>query len=121
MVDRNAVLGLVPETGGPDHIELEADGQFHVVLGTKEEHDGIKVQATNPAVVRLLLEQSYFRPQTYYCRVEDGSGRKLEPDELADDREAVERIDGVEGMVPYDAVSLGRDGDARTVGDLIGK
>lgn len=121
MPDRNAVLDLVPETNGPTFIELEADGLFHLVLGTKEEHDGIKIQATNPAVVRLLVEQPYFRPQTYYCRTADGSGRKLDPDELAANREEVEHIEGLEGMLPYDGVAVGRGDDARTVGDLIGK
>lgn len=121
MPDRNAVLDLVPETGDPSFIDLEADGRFHLVLGTKEEHDGIKVQATDPAVVRLLVEQPYFRPQTYYCRSTDGSARKLDPDELAADRDAVDHVEGVEGMLPYDGVAVGRGDHARTVGALIGK
>lgn len=120
MADRTEVLELVPQEGGPRYIELEADGQFHVILGTKEEHDGIKVQATNPSVVRLLLESEDFEPETYYCRLVDGGGTKLDPEPLAARRDEVEVIDGVEGMLPYDAVSLTGDGDSRSIGDLIG-
>lgn len=119
MDDRTRALSRVPEDGGPKYIELEADGEFHVILGTKEEHDGIKVQATTPAVVRRLLNLDYFTPQQYYCRLADGGKATVEADELDEALEGVEVIDGVEGMLPYDAVSLARGADAVSVADLI--
>ena len=118
MVSTERIRELVHRSDGVPNLDLTAEGQFHVVLGTKNEHDGVKVQAMNATVIDLLLDVEYFRIEKYYCRTDAGD-RTFEPGEFEDEADTVVAIDGLEGMLPYDAVSIGRSGDEHAVADLL--
>lgn len=105
---------LVAKLGGEQlaqELSLQAEGNFHFILGTKDEHDGVKVYASNPGIVEALLGNDRFRPQKYYCRLAGDEAAILEGDEVVERLADVESIDAMEGMLPYDAVRIdGADG-----------
>ena len=122
MPDGKQLIGLLDDSQDAYDLTLTAEGRFHVVLGTKDEHDGIKVYASNPRVVEELLTHAEFRIETYYCLVSDSEeGKTFDPDEFDEAYDRVETITAVDGMLPYGAVTIEKDGESLDIGSLIGK
>lgn len=119
MIDRRAQIDRIEEEWPRPPLELEAEGHFHFILGTKDEHDGVKIYASNPRVIRAVLEDDEFRPDQYYCTMADESRAILEPDELAEHDDEVESIHAVDGMLPYDAVTISAADEELTAADVI--
>lgn len=119
MTDESALLDKI-EPGWPHRpLQLDAEGHFHFILGTKDEHDGIKVYASNPRVIESLVQYDEFRAEQFYCTRADDKKAKLDPDELDEHFDEVDTINAVDGMLSYDAVEIqGADGPL-DVGDVI--
>lgn len=119
MTDETELIDKI-QPGWPHRpLQLDAEGHFHFILGTKDEHDGIKVYASNPRVIETLVQYDDFEPEQFYCTRNEDERAKLDPDELDDHFEEVDSISAVDGMLSYDSVEIkGADGPI-DIGDII--
>lgn len=106
MTDKSKILNRIDPEWPHRPLQLDAEGHFHFILGTKDEHDGIKVYASNPKVIESLVQFDDFRPQQYYCTRADGKKAKIESDELEEYIDEVDSISAVDGMLAYDAIEI---------------
>lgn len=111
MTDDPEVIDKI-QSGWPHRpLQLDAEGHFHFILGTKDEHDGVKVYASNPRVIESLVRYDDFTPEQFYCTRANGDKAKLDPDELDEYFDEVDSISAVDGMLSYDSVEIqGADG-----------
>lgn len=119
MIDRQEQIELVEDVWPRPPLELEAEGHFHFIMGTKDEHDGVKVFASNPHVIRALLADETFRPEQYYCTLVDESRQKVEPEDLADWLDEIDAIHAIDGMLPYEAVTISLAEGGLTAADVL--
>lgn len=120
MVERQEIIERIDYESPSAMLNLNAEGNFHLILGTKDEHDGIKVYAANPQMVEKLLNDDAFSPDQYYATwAENGEGVKFDPGELDEHIESVSSIGAVDGMLPYDRVSVLTSGEEIDIESMV--